>query len=309
MKRCAVAEPRLSFSAPLTAEHEHPLRAHTNETPASPSPSCPPCVPMSPPASPGFPLHGQNICHIVTPTRLTPQTNTLCHQFYFYLARLYPLPRRCDHGYQLVSSRPKSSFVPTWLMVRERFAVPASVTTVTATDRACASCATTNHPPPTPQLIPHHLKGITFRPFPESSLISQSPSTYRCWQAVSSLVCCGSRASCAHARWQPYWVDSPSGKTLVAPSAVPSLVSNTDDGLSSRDSDAESTQSDHWSPGPRLLLLHGLTISRWPTRCDCLGWMAPTELEAKNDSHPPIPHWPSVHRTEPTQRLLSSGPT
>ena len=39
------------------------------------------------------------------------------------------------------------------------------------------------------------------------------------------------------------WVDSLSGKALVAPSVPPSLVSDTDDGLSSQDSDAESSHS------------------------------------------------------------------
>src|SRR6267154_5395622 len=39
------------------------------------------------------------------------------------------------------------------------------------------------------------------------------------------------------------WVDSITGKALVAPSAPPSLVSDTDDGLSSQDSDAESSHS------------------------------------------------------------------
>lgn len=46
------------------------------------------------------------------------------------------------------------------------------------------------------------------------------------------------------------WVDSITGKTLVAPSAAPSLVSDTDDGMSSQDSDAESS---HSLP-PRMLL-------------------------------------------------------
>src|SRR6266404_3774823 len=40
-----------------------------------------------------------------------------------------------------------------------------------------------------------------------------------------------------------HWVDSLSGKALVAPSVPPSLVSDTDDGLSSQDSDAESSHS------------------------------------------------------------------
>ncbi|KAF8259951.1 hypothetical protein EI94DRAFT_947427 [Lactarius quietus] len=40
-----------------------------------------------------------------------------------------------------------------------------------------------------------------------------------------------------------HWVDSLSGKTLAAPSFPPSLVSDTDDGLSSRDSDGESSHS------------------------------------------------------------------
>jgi hypothetical protein len=39
------------------------------------------------------------------------------------------------------------------------------------------------------------------------------------------------------------WVDSLEGKALVPPSAAPSLVSDTDDGLSSPDSDAESSHS------------------------------------------------------------------
>ncbi|KAI0297794.1 hypothetical protein B0F90DRAFT_869577 [Multifurca ochricompacta] len=39
------------------------------------------------------------------------------------------------------------------------------------------------------------------------------------------------------------WVDSLSGKTLVAPFVPPSLVSDTDDGLSSQDSDGESSHS------------------------------------------------------------------
>src|SRR5216683_6500874 len=47
-----------------------------------------------------------------------------------------------------------------------------------------------------------------------------------------------------------HWVDSLSGKALVAPSAAPSLVSDTDDGLSSQDSDAESS---HSLP-PRMIL-------------------------------------------------------
>ena len=46
------------------------------------------------------------------------------------------------------------------------------------------------------------------------------------------------------------WVDSITGKSLVAPSAPPSLVSDTDDGLSSQDSDAESS---HSQP-PRMVL-------------------------------------------------------
>lgn len=46
------------------------------------------------------------------------------------------------------------------------------------------------------------------------------------------------------------WVDSLSGKNLVAPSVPPSLVSDTDDGLSSQDSDAESS---HSLP-PRMIL-------------------------------------------------------
>lgn len=46
------------------------------------------------------------------------------------------------------------------------------------------------------------------------------------------------------------WVDSLSGKALVAPSVPPSLVSDTDDGLSSQDSDAESS---HSLP-PRMIL-------------------------------------------------------
>jgi hypothetical protein len=66
------------------------------------------------------------------------------------------------------------------------------------------------------------------------------------------------------------WVDSLSGKTLVAPSVPPSLVSDTDDGLSSPDSDAESS---HSLP-PRMILKYpdgrpdvtvsGSGDSQWP---------------------------------------------
>jgi hypothetical protein len=64
------------------------------------------------------------------------------------------------------------------------------------------------------------------------------------------------------------WVGSLSSKTLVAPSAAPSLVSDTDDGLSSPESDAESS---HSLP-PRMVLRYpdgrpDVTVSgntQWP---------------------------------------------
>ncbi|KAI9511054.1 hypothetical protein F5148DRAFT_1374083 [Russula earlei] len=96
------------------------------------------------------------------------------------------------------------------------------------------------------------------------------------------------------------WVDSLSGKTLVAPSAAPSLVSDTDDGLSSQDSDAESS---HSLP-PRMVLRYpdgrpDVTVSgntQWPAQTQKLTGTSPTHHSRHQPgSHGHHPSNPNIH--------------
>ena len=98
------------------------------------------------------------------------------------------------------------------------------------------------------------------------------------------------------------WVDSISGKALVAPSAAPSLVSDTDDGLSSQDSDAESS---HSLP-PRMVLRYpdgrpdvavsaNKSSSSWPPKPT--GTTTPTYHSHRSHpgSHGHHPSNPNIH--------------
>src|SRR5712671_1110271 len=95
------------------------------------------------------------------------------------------------------------------------------------------------------------------------------------------------------------WVDSLSGRTLVAPSAAPSLVSDTDDGLSSQDSDAESS---HSLP-PRMILRYpdgrpDVAVSgntRWPSQTHKLSGTSPTHHSRPQPGHGHHPSNPNIH--------------
>ncbi|KAI0266263.1 hypothetical protein BC834DRAFT_149593 [Gloeopeniophorella convolvens] len=99
------------------------------------------------------------------------------------------------------------------------------------------------------------------------------------------------------------WVDSLSGKALVAPSIPPSLVSDTDDGLSSQDSDAESS---HSLP-PRMILRYpdgrpDIPVSGQPQ------WHPPGQKPAlppysgrpRAGSHGYTPSNPNIHSRAPS---------
>ena len=94
------------------------------------------------------------------------------------------------------------------------------------------------------------------------------------------------------------WVDSLSGKTLVAPSVPPSLVSDTDDGLSSQDSDAESS---HSLP-PRMILRYpdgrpDVTVSA-AAAAAASGW-PPQSQKAPGTSPTTYHHQHSAGRSQP----------
>lgn len=103
-----------------------------------------------------------------------------------------------------------------------------------------------------------------------------------------------------------HWVDSLSGKTLAAPSFPPSLVSDTDDGLSSQDSDGESS---HSLP-PRMVLRYPdgrpdvpvSTDSRWPPQGQKPTTPTPfhTRLRAGSGSHGYPPSNPNIHSRAPS---------
>src|ERR1700735_1916292 len=109
-----------------------------------------------------------------------------------------------------------------------------------------------------------------------------------------------------------HWVDSLSGKTLVTPSVPPSLVSDTDDGLSSQDSDAESS---HSLP-PRMVLRYPdgrpdvpvSTVSRWRQKPTTPAPFS-TRPRAGSGSHGYPPSNPNIHSRAPSNALpLSVSP-
>ncbi|KAH9959970.1 hypothetical protein BC827DRAFT_1268468 [Russula dissimulans] len=96
------------------------------------------------------------------------------------------------------------------------------------------------------------------------------------------------------------WVDSLSGKSLVAPSVPPSLVSDTDDGLSSQDSDAESSRS----LPPRMILRYpdgrpDVAVSgntQWPSQAHKLPGTSPTHhSRPQPGSYGHHPSNPNIH--------------
>ena len=103
-----------------------------------------------------------------------------------------------------------------------------------------------------------------------------------------------------------HWVDSLSGKTLAAPSFPPSLVDDTDDGLSSQDSDAESS---HSLP-PRMVLRYPdgrpdvpvTTDTRWPSKGQKPTTPTPfhTRPRAGSGSHGYPPSNPNIHSRAPS---------
>jgi hypothetical protein len=103
-----------------------------------------------------------------------------------------------------------------------------------------------------------------------------------------------------------HWVDSLTGKTLAAPSFPPSLVSDTDDGLSSQDSDAESS---HSLP-PRMVLRYPdgrpdvpvSTDPRWPPQGQKPTTPTPfhTRLRAGSGTHGYPPSNPNIHSRAPS---------
>src|SRR6266446_8933339 len=100
-----------------------------------------------------------------------------------------------------------------------------------------------------------------------------------------------------------HWVDSLSGKTLVVPSAPPSLVSDTDDGLSSQGSDAESS---HSLP-PRMILRYpdgrpDVTVSaQWPP-----GSQKPPSISPTYSHHHPSRPQPGSHSHHPSNPDMHS---
>jgi hypothetical protein len=106
-----------------------------------------------------------------------------------------------------------------------------------------------------------------------------------------------------------HWVDSLSGKALVAPSIPPSLVSDTDDGLSSQDSDAESSRS----LPPRMVLRYPdgrpdvpvSTNPRWPPQNQKPTTPTPfhTRLRAGSGSHGYPPSNPNIHSRAPSNAV------
>ena len=111
-----------------------------------------------------------------------------------------------------------------------------------------------------------------------------------------------------------HWVDSLNGKTLAAPSFPPSLVSDTDDGLSSQDSDAESS---HSLP-PRMVLRYPdgrpdvpvSTDTRWPPHGQKPTTPTPfhTRPRAGSGSHGYPPSNPNIHSRAPSNHLYISPP-
>ncbi len=106
-----------------------------------------------------------------------------------------------------------------------------------------------------------------------------------------------------------HWVDSLSGKALVAPSIPPSLVSDTDDGLSSQDSDAESSRS----LPPRMVLRYpdgrpDVPVSgetRWPPHSQKPTTPTPfhTRPRAGSGSHGYPPSNPNIHSRAPSNAV------
>jgi hypothetical protein len=103
-----------------------------------------------------------------------------------------------------------------------------------------------------------------------------------------------------------HWVDSLTGKALAAPSFPPSLVSDTDDGLSSQDSDGESS---HSLP-PRMVLRYPdgrpdvpvSTDPRWPPQGQKPTTPAPFDARprAGSGSHGYPPSNPNIHSRAPS---------
>ncbi|KAH9168153.1 hypothetical protein EDB89DRAFT_2074278 [Lactarius sanguifluus] len=106
-----------------------------------------------------------------------------------------------------------------------------------------------------------------------------------------------------------HWVDSLTGKALVAPSIAPSLVSDTDDGLSSQDSDAESSRS----LPPRMVLRYPdgrpdvpvSTDTRWPPHNQKSTTPTPfhTRPRAGSGSHGYPPSNPNIHSRAPSNAV------
>lgn len=106
-----------------------------------------------------------------------------------------------------------------------------------------------------------------------------------------------------------HWVDSLTGKTLVAPSIAPSLVSDTDDGLSSQDSDAESSRS----LPPRMVLRYPdgrpdvpvSTDPRWPPHNQKPTTPTPfhTRPRAGSGSNGYPPSNPNIHSRAPSNAV------
>lgn len=106
-----------------------------------------------------------------------------------------------------------------------------------------------------------------------------------------------------------HWVDTLHGKSLVAPSVPPSLVSDTDDGLSSQDSDAESSRS----LPPRMVLRYPdgrpdvpvSTDKRWPPPSQKPTTPTPfhTRPRAGSGSHGYPPSNPNIHSRAPSNAV------
>ncbi|KAI0290162.1 hypothetical protein BC826DRAFT_1028421 [Russula brevipes] len=110
------------------------------------------------------------------------------------------------------------------------------------------------------------------------------------------------------------WVDSLTSKTLVAPFVPPSLVSDTDDGLSSQDSDAESS---HSLP-PRMVLKYpdgrpdvtvsgtgtGTVNSQWTSQGHKSAGTSPTyHSRSQPGSHGHHPSNPNIHSRAPSNAV------